>query len=777
MARLPMKNVFSSGRFGALLLSLAIFALLPGLLHGQGIEGVPVTSIEVRYVGPETIAKDRILANMKTKVGSPYSETTVEDDIRNLYDTGRIQNVRIFGEPSANGVRVQVILATRALVTEIEIAGAESFKAKTVRGKIKFKVPAPSDAEKLEEGRQNIIDFYQRKGFPGVDVQLQLVTDEAHGTARAVYTITEGEHGAVKDIEFQGNTKFSDRTLRHQMKTKAQTLISFFDKSGRLDQAQLQQDLDSVREFYQNHGYIDITIPEVRQERTAKGLRLVITVNEGPQYHVGKLSFQGQQVAKEAGLRALIKMKEGSVYSPNGLKDDVKAITDGYGAGGFVDVDILPQGAPAGPGVVDLSYTINEGQRSFVERVNITGNTRTKDKVLRREILILPGDVFNTVRVETSKQRLDNLGYFEKVDTYPEDTGIPGRKDLLVQVQEKRTGALNFGAGFSTIESLLGFVELTQGNFDLFNWPTFTGGGQKFRARVQYGTEQQNYLLSLTEPYFLDKPLSLGGDLFYREASFLSSVYDQRNYGVAIELRTPLPKISPFLSVSLDYRLEEIDIFNVDVLASPTIKAEAGNALKSEISSTVLYDTRDSVFLTRRGHRFVFTPHLAGGFLGGNVQTYGFDLEGSQYFLLPYDVILTLNGEVAAIDNWGSGDRVSLFDRLYLGGANDLRGFNFRDVSPKDENGEPIGGQSLARFTIEATVPVVPRVRAAVFFDTGFVNADAWDFGTQNIVSDAGVGLRLDLPVGPLKIDYGIPIQAGDNSTDGKIQFSVGYQF
>jgi outer membrane protein insertion porin family len=413
-------------------------------------------------------------------------------------------------------------------------------------------------------------------------------------------------------------------------------------------------------------------------------------------------------------------------------------------------------------------------QRSFVERVNIAGNTRTKDKVLRREILILPGDVFNTVRVETSKNRLENLGYFEKVDTYPEDTGIPGRKDLLVQVQEKRTGALNFGAGFSTIESLLGFVELTQGNFDLFNWPTFTGGGEKFRARVQYGTEEQNYLLSLTEPYFLDRPLSLGGDLFYREASFLSSIYDQRNYGFATEMRKPL---TPFSSISLNYRIEEIDIFNIQPTASAEIQAEAGNRLKSEISTTYLHDTRDSVFLTRHGHRIVITPHIAGGFLGGDTQTYGFDVEGSQYFLFPYDVILTLNGEVGVIDTWGSGDRVPLFDRLFLGGANDLRGFNFRDVSPKDVNGEPIGGDTLARFTIEATVPVIPRVRFAVFSDTGFVNADAWDFGTQDLVSDVGFGLRLDLPVGPLKVDYGIPIQAGDNNHDGKIQFSVGYQF
>ncbi|MGI8957537.1 MAG: outer membrane protein assembly factor BamA [Chthoniobacterales bacterium] len=769
-----MKNLISFLRLGALFFSLVWALALPPGVDAEGMEGVTITSIDVRYVGPETIAKDRILANMRTKVGTPYSETTVEDDIRTLYATGKIQNVRIFGEPAGNGVRVQVILATRALVTEIEIDGAQAFKAKTLRGQIKFKVPSSADAEKLEEGRQNIIDFYQRKGFTGVDVQMQLVTDESRGTARAVYTVREGEKGAIRSIIFQGNTHFSDRTLRHQMKTKAKTLISFFDKSGRLDQAQLQQDLDSVREFYQNHGYIDIAIPEVRQERTGKGVRLVVVVNEGAQYHVGKLTFTGEEAAKEAGLRALTKMKEGSVYTPKGLKDDMKAMGDGYGAGGFVDVDIRPQGLPAGPGTVDLSYAIVEGSRSFVERVNIAGNTRTKDKVLRREISILPGDVFNTVRVDTSRARLENLGYFEKVDTYPEDTGVPGRKDLLVQVQEKRTGALNFGAGFSTIESLLGFVELTQGNFDLLNYPTFTGGGQKFRARVQIGTQQQNYLISLTEPYFLDRVLSVGGDLFYREASFLSSVYDQRNYGFAIDVRKP---INPFLSVSLDYRLEEIDIFNVALTASPLIQAEAGNRLKSQVGTTVLWDTRDSVFLTRRGHRVVFTPQISGGFLGGNTQNYGFLLEGSQYFLFPFDVILTLNGEVGAIDVWGNGDSVPIFDRLFLGGANDLRGFNFRDVGPKDENGEPIGGQSLARATIEVTVPIIPRVRGAVFYDTGFVNAGAFDFGTQHLVSDVGVGLRLDLPIGPLKIDYGIPLQKDNNSNGGKIQFSVGYQF
>lgn len=742
--------------------------------QAQGLEGLPVTSIEVSYVGPETVSKDRVLANMKTKVGMPYSETTVEEDIRGLYETGKIQNVRIFGEPRGNGVRVQVILATRALVTEIEIDGAQSFSAKKLRKEIKFKVPSPADAEKLEEGRQNIADFYQKKGFPGATVEMQLVTDEKRGTARAVYTIKEGERGAVREIRFEGNKTFSDRTLRHQMKTKQKTMISWLDKSGRLDQAQLQQDLDAIREFYQNKGYIDIAIPEVRQERFAKGVRIVVVINEGLKYHVGKISFTGEEVATEQRLRALLKMKEGSLYTPQGLKDDTKAIVDGYGAGGYVDVDIQPQGTPAGTGVIDLTYNITEGTRSFLERVNIAGNIRTKDKVIRREILILPGDIFNTVRVDVSKTRLENLGYFEKVDAFPQETTIPGRKDLLVQVQEKRTGALNFGAGFSTIDSLIGFVELSQGNFDLFNWPSFTGGGQKFRVRVDYGSERQDYLISLTEPYFLDYRLSLGAEAFYREATFLSSVYDQRNYGFDVEARKPL---SPFLSVSLAYRLEEIDIFNLSGGVSQAIFDEAGNHLKSEITPTLLYDTRDNVFLTRRGHRVQLTTYIAGGFLGGNTQIYGFDAQGSQYFHLPWDNILLFDAEIGTVDTWGNGDRVPIFDRLFLGGANNLRGFNFRDVSPKDSNGEPLGGQSLARFTVEYTLPIIPRIRGAIFYDQGFVHTDAWDFDTSAMASDVGVGVRLDLPIGPMKIDYGIPLQTAGNSSGGKFQFSVGYQF
>jgi outer membrane protein insertion porin family len=467
-------------------------------------------------------------------------------------------------------------------------------------------------------------------------------------------------------------------------------------------------------------------------------------------------------------------LKEGSVYSPKQLRDDAKAVADAYGSGGYVDLVITPEGTPAGPALIDVHYTIEEGTRSFVNRVNIEGNTRTKDKVIRREVLVAPGDVFNTVRVDTTKKRLENLGYFAKVETYPEETDIPGRKDLTILVQEKRTGSLSFGGGFSTVDKLVGFAELTQGNFDLFNWPSFTGAGQKFRLRLQYGTERKDFILTITEPYFLDRRLSLSGQGFYTEANYLSSQYDQRNYGVLFELRKP---INAYMYATLGYTLQDVDIFNVDPSASAFIQSQKGSSVESKLFTSVVLDTRDNPLLSHRGQRVTFSPLLAGGFLGGDTQIYGFDLEGSQYFHLPKDTILLINGEIGTVSQWGAGNQVPIYERLFLGGSNNLRGFPFREVGPQDENGEPVGGQTMARTTIEWTFPIIEKARGALFYDMGFVNSEAWSFGFNHMASDIGIGLRLDLPIGPLRLDYGYPVMRDGYNGGGHFNFNVGYQF
>ncbi len=740
-------------------------------------QGPPIVrSIDVEYTGPGTVSRERILAQMRTRVGQPYSNEVVEQDIAALYKTGSVQNVRIFAQPQGDGLKVIVAVQTRLIMREIVIDGAEHVKAQRLRKEIKLKLNQPVNEQQLEEARQKIIEVYQGRGFTDVNVQFRVEPiDEKRGTARVVYTVTEGVKGAVSRIDFEGNTHFSDKVLRKQMKTRGKTIISFLDKSGRFDDVQLQQDLDKIREFYQDHGYIDVEVKDVRRERVEKGpMVLTIAIVEGPKYHVRKLLITGFENTTEDRIRALLKMKEGSVYSPKQLRDDAKAVADAYGSGGYVDTVIQPDGTPAGPALIDVHYTIEEGVRSFVNRVNIEGNTRTKDKVIRREVLVAPGDVFNTVRVDITKKRLENLGYFAKVETYPEETEIPGRKDLTILVQEKRTGSLSFGGGYSTVDQLVGFAELTQGNFDLFNWPSFTGGGQKFRLRIQYGTQRKDFIISVTEPYFLDRRLSLNGQAFYTEANYLSSEYDQRNFGFAFEARKP---INTYTYTTLGYSLQDIDIFNVSVSASDFIKSQAGSFTESKIFGSVVYDSRDNPLLSRKGQRFTFSPYIAGGFLGGNTQVYGLDFEGSQYFHLPWDTILVINGEIATVSQWGDGTDVPIFERLYLGGSNNLRGFPYRQVGPLDENGEPIGGKSMWRTTIEWTFPIIEKARGAIFYDTGFVNSGEWSFGFNHIASDVGIGLRLDLPIGPLRLDYGWPLQRDGYNGGGRFNFNVGYQF
>jgi outer membrane protein insertion porin family len=759
----------------------SICALLgAGVVRAQAPQAAPgppiIRSIDVQYTGPQTVSKERILAQMRTRVGQPYSNPVVEQDIETLYKTGSIHNVRIFAQPEGDGVKVIVAVQTRAIMREIEIAGAERIKANRLRKEIKLRLNQPVNEQQLEEARQKIIEVYQGRGFTDVSVQFRVdPIDEKRGTARVVYTVNEGVKGAVRAIHFEGNAHFSEKVLRKQMKTRGRTPIYFVDKSGRLDEVQLEQDLDKIREFYQDHGYIDVEVKNVRRERTEKGpMVITVVISEGPQYHVRKLTVSGYQVAREDKIRGLLKMKEGSAYSPKQLRDDAKAVADAYGSGGYVDLVVLPEGEPAGPAQIDVHYKIEEGVRSFVNRINIEGNTRTKDKVIRREVLVAPGDVFNTVRVDITKKRLENLGYFAKVETYPEETDIPGRKDLTIQVQEKRTGSLSFGGGFSTVDQLVGFAELTQGNFDLFNWPSFTGGGQKFRLRIQYGTQRRDFILALTEPYFLDRRLSLSGQLFYTEANYLSAQYDQRNYGFSTELRKP---INSYIYATLGYMLQDVDIFNVDPTASDFILSQAGSTLESKIFSSVVYDSRDNVLLSHRGQRITFSPVIAGGFLGGDTQVYALALEGSQYFHLPKDLILLINGEIATVSQWGNGTDVPIYERLFLGGSNNLRGFPFREVGPQDSNGEPTGGKSMARSTVELTFPIIEKARGAIFYDTGFVNDSQWSFGFNHIASDIGVGLRLDLPIGPLRLDYGYPIQRDGYNGGGHFNFNVGYQF
>lgn len=794
--------------FIALLLPLLALATGPTKLHAQDpaeSSGPIIKEIAVETVGAPSISKDRVLANLATKVGKPYSERTAEQDVRALYQTGGVSNVRLFAEPLGDGVKVTVLLQGRPVVEEVIIEGAQDIPLNRVRRDLGVKPGDVVNDEKIEQDRQKILTLYEDRNYSDVNVQYRVEEIPGKNRARVIFAITEGPKLIVKKIVFNGNDSVLSKDLRAVMKTKPLDILTFFNKSGRLTPSQVEEDRAAIRTLYQNRGFADVDVAQIETQPLEKGgVELVVNITEGTQYRVNNIAVDGVNIVPPGEVSSILKMNAGQLFTPKGMSDDIKAMRDFYGSRGYVDMTIAPEVLPAGPGAVNLTYRLDEGVQSYINLVNIQGNTRTQDRVIRRELAVKPGEVYDTTLVDVSKKRLENLNYFSKVETQPTDTVVPGRKDLNVIVEEKRTGSFNFGAGFSTIDSLIGFAEIQQSNFDVTNWPNFTGGGQRFRIRAQYGLLRQDFVASLTEPWFLGYKLSAGVEAYYRNADYLSNVYAQENAGFALQTRQQLWRA---LSARTEYRFERVVIYDLgDDLYNdyygangvfggtssngkygPVIKDAAGTYYKSALTGALVWDTRDSLFLTRKGELLELTGFLSGGFLGGTVQDYGLSLEASKYVPLPWDLIFLAKGQLAVTNGWGPnqssdddgyGNGVPIFDRLYLGGANNMRGFDFREVGPVDVDENPIGGNSLAYVTLELTFPIISRVRGAVFTDAGFVNADAYDFGTAGANVDVGIGLRLDLPIGPIRVDYGIPVVYDSwNGPPGKFNFNIGYQF
>jgi len=769
----------------------AFLILLPAgrVVAQMGGQAPIIREIDVRFVGPTTLSRDRVLDNLATKVGAPYNDRLVEEDIKSLYATGNVSNARIFAEPTTGGLKVTVLLQGSASIGEVLIEGSEVISSAKIRKEIATKPGEALNEGRLNEDRQKIIKLYEDKNF--TDVKVDVKTAElSDKKIRVTFSVNEGPKLVIRKITFTGNDSVLPKDLLKVMKTKPANLLSFLTKAGRLVPSQLDEDKEAIRTLYQNRGFADMRVTDAQTQPLAdgKGVDLVISVAEGTQYRVNKIGFEGVAIVDSSELENRLKMREGSLYTPEGMGADLKMVRDFYGSRGYVDMVAQPQVSPAGDGQINLTYRIDEGVQSYVNLINVQGNTKTKDKVIRRELAVQPGGVYDTTLVDVSKTRLMNLNYFSKVDMAPQDTLVPGRKDLDVIVEEKKTGSFNFGAGFSSIDSLVGFAELQQSNFDLFNWPYFTGAGQRFRIRGQYGLQRQDFTMSITEPWFLGYKVSVGGEFYYHGASFLSPVYNQSNLGGALQARKA---INPFTAVRGEYRLENIRIFNLNGNYGETI-ANAGASspyTKSVLLGGIDFDNRDSLFLTRRGHSINLTGFIAGGGLGGDVQDYGISLEAKKYFSLPWDMILLTKGTAGIVSTWGgAANPPPIFDQLYLGGANDMRGFVFRGVGPKDQYGNPIGGSTSVYGTAELTFPIIPRLRGAVFTDWGYVNANSWDFspaqyfvdGTTSggLNGDIGIGARIELPIGPIRIDWGYPVMTDQwNRTSGQFQFNVGYTF
>jgi outer membrane protein insertion porin family len=739
-----------------------------------------VKSVEVRFTGSSSVDKARITSNMRLKPGEVWTREKEEDDLRALFNSGDLLNVSIDSIDGPDGVSVIVTGEARPAMGDLVFEGNTVFKTDRLRDEADFKTGTVVEEAKLNEVRAKIQELYQKRGYADTTVSYSVEQGSQPGFSRIVFRIDEGTRGILNDVRFEGNTVISSRRLKTITESDDRSWIKFWDLKRKITQEKIEGDIQRIQDAYGDAGYFDARVDNVDQVQASDAkVDLVFRITEGIQYTTGSIGVTGNKVFDAATLIPVFQLESGTTFSLADMRSDIETIDDYYGSRGYADVKVTPRISRSG-NLINVTYGIEEGQQFKLGRINIAGNSATRTEVILREMALEPGDDYNTIKVKKSMTRLRNLDYFEQgngIDFMPVASPLgPEYKDLNISLVEKKTGQVQFGAGFSTIDNLVGMVEITQRNFDIANWPRFTGAGQRFRLSLRAGTQRKDFLLSVTEPYFLGQRLSLGGDLFWTERNFLSDYFDQRDVGASLNLRKPLGDNS---DLRLTYTLQNVEIYGIDGDASQAIRDEEGKFLQSRLSSAWVYDNRDSFQQPRRGHKIQVEGALSGGFLGGDVEVYNFAVTGSKFWNMPFDTIFFVEGRAAVVDTFGNGERVPIFEREFLGGANNLRGFDFRDVGPKDENGEPIGGNTSAYITLEYSVPVFGKVRGAVFADAGFVNADSWDFSSSDYNANVGFGVRAVLPVvGPIKLDYGIPVTADEfNDSSGRFQVLMDYKF
>lgn len=778
---------------GSLFRFLACVLLFSGAVPLSAQPSQPIVAdIEIEFVDIRNVSDEAILARLQIREGAAFDQNLVDRSIRSLYATRLFDFIEARTEDLPGGqLRVVFTVQARYRVGGVEIEGNKEISSRRLRREMEIRVGQSLDERRIRRDADKVLELYREKGFTEARVDYRIERDRDKAQGVVTFVVNEGLKLKIEDVRFVGNTAFKARKLRSEMETRKRWFLSWLTGSGRFDEVKFQEDLDRLRTLYLEAGYLDVSIPEsnVTLDYPEPGeIVIVVRIDEGRQYRVGDIRFEGNTIFPTPILYASLDLLPGDVFSPETLDEDVERLTNIYGSVGYLDTSVRPERrANIETGNIDLIYNIQESEKFDVESIIIEGNTKTKSTVIIRELALAPGRTFNMVYMKNSESILKNTRFFEEVQLSPESTNVPGKRNLKIRVQEGRTGNFQFGAGFSSLERAVVFFEISQSNFDLFKFrsPFLQGDGQKFRFRGSIGSTSNEVVLAFEEPWLFERRLAFGFEMFRRETDFNSTTYNELRTGIEVYVRKRLVGL---INGQLSYGFEIVDLQDVVASAPQLIFEEAFNSPRSvsKVSLTLWRDTRNDLVFTTRGSRISLTSTFAG--IGGDTEYV--KLEGRSAFFLPTfefgDQVISILGRVGSL--WEYSDQpVPFFDRFYLGGPNSLRGFDYRDVGPVSGR-EPIGGNSYAFGSLEYSIKVADPLRLAIFYDWGFVNQADFDFNPSSFNDNWGVGVRLLVLGNPLRLDLGLPLtstkyydQNGnvifDNNTGNQFNFSFGTRF
>jgi len=726
----------------------------------EGQNAYQVGTITVKFLGTANVSEEIVRANMQIREGGVLDDAMIDNDIRALYRTGLFEFIEVKRETSSPGVFNLVVEVTpKFRVLSVRYEGNNKVRAKRLDKEIKTRPNMALDERQIKEDSEKIREYYQKTGYNQVSVNYTIERDRSSGFGTVIFNIRENARTKIADIRFLGNEHVKTRRLRKEMETKRWWFLSWLTGTGRFKDDLFEEDLEKVRDFYREEGYLDV---EILQDDinfsypSPSKLVVTIKVNEGRQYRIGQVEVTGAKIYDPNLLKRVLRQRTGMIFAPSKLDKDVERMDDFYGTSGYLDTRTrLVRKPNIETGNIDIEYQIQESEKFNVESISIEGNTKTKSIVILRELVLGPGDVYDTVREKISKLRLENTRFFDDVQLSPQETNIPGRRNMRVAVREARTGNLTFGAGFSSLERATVFAELSQGNFDLFNRRSFfQGDGQKFRLRLQLGSVSSEALVYFEEPWLFERQLAVGFTVYRTSSDYDSQYYTQVSTGAEVFLRKRLFEL---VDGRLSYTYEVVKISDVD----PNVAfVAAGQNSVSRVGLQLVRDTRDKIIGTTTGNRVEFNIDVAGGPFGGDVDYYKLEFRGAQFYPV-FDLqaqVVSVIARAGVIDNFGDSPAVPYYNRYYMGGPYTLRGFEYNDVGPRDSLGFLLGGKSYGMLSLEYSMDVVSPIRVAAFYDAGFVNADAYDFNPSNLHDNVGFGIQLFVAGAPLQLDYAIPL-------------------
>ncbi len=749
------------GFFGAAMVFAMLFS---GTVHTAGFRVVAIEVEGARRAGPDTIRQV-----MSTKVGGEFDLDRVREDVKAVYRMGYFTDVKFDSEEVPDGYRLTVIVTEKPIVSSVRIDGNKEVNATDIRQAITIKERSLYKEEQVKESSRQVLDLYRNKGFFEAAVDTK-VEEDADGSIRVAFRVVEGEKRKIAKIRVTGNLYLSEKEIRKEMDTDEEGFFSFLTDSGTFKKDVLENDIRKIEALYQNQGFLDSKVFDPETRKGPKGLEVTIHVFEGRQYRVGEVRFSGDSDVPEAELSRAVKVKRGDVFNRDTLMSDLLDLTTLQNDKGYAQALVSPvvEKRKEYP-VADVTYRTERGGKFRFGRVDVTGNTKTYDRVVRRDLEVSDGHLYTATGLKTSKENLDRLSYFKNVKITTAPSPAPGLMDVKVDVQEGPTGTLSGGAGYSSLDKVFGVIQLSENN--LF------GRGWKSSVSSQFGARRTVFTLDFRDPHFLDTDYSLLLNAYKTDTNY--NDFKRKSTGGKVGLGYQFTK---FTTGSLWYRMDDTQITDAGTAVSQILKDEfsKGTQKTHSLGVNVTRNTTDKYLDPSKGSVRSASVEYAGGPLGGDSDFVKYFLNAKAYYPVFAPNVLSWN------ILWGHtvstvGGRVPIFERYFLGGPYSIRGFRSRSVSPKDINtGELIGGNKELFMNVEYIVPLFNEFgfKAVFFFDSGNAYRQGdWPWSGPSLKYSAGTGLRWYSPMGPLRFEWGWNLRPSPGESKMVAEFTIGTVF